>query len=67
MEDANQKEDPGTSDKNTKDADSPKTERPPDATVDFVFCSRCGHPVVATGPHVICGVCGARVCPSCGG
>ena len=66
MEDANQKEDPGTSDKNNKDIESPPTERSPDSTVDFVFCSRCGYVIVATGPSVLCPHCGARCCPTCG-
>jgi hypothetical protein len=66
MEDTNQKEDPGTSDKNNKDIESPETKRPPGGAVDLVFCSRCGHVVVATGPHVVCDSCGARCCPTCG-
>ena len=35
MEDTNQKEDPGTSDKNNKDIESPPAQKPPDNTVDF--------------------------------
>jgi len=67
MENMNQTERSGTSDENNEDVESPKAEKSPDGAVDFVFCSRCGHTIVATGPFVICGFCGARSCPSCGG
>jgi hypothetical protein len=66
MEDANQKEHSGTSDRNNKDIDSPETKRRPDGAVDFVFCSRCGHVIVASGPRVTWCSCGIRCCQSCG-
>ena len=66
MEERNQKERSEQSDKTNEDVESPKAEKSPDGTVDFVFCSRCGHPIVATGPFVTCPHCGARCCATCG-
>lgn len=66
MEDMNRKERLGTSDENNEDVESPKAEKSPDSDMDFVFCSRCGHAIVVTGPRVICPHCGSRCCPSCG-
>ncbi len=66
MEGRNQKERSGTSAENNERVESPKAEKSPGATVDFVFCSRCGHAIVATGPYVVCLQCGSRCCPSCG-
>jgi len=66
MEERNQKERSEKSDKDNEDVEPPKAEKSPDCTVGFVFCSRCGHTIVATGPYVICGFCGTRCCATCG-
>ncbi len=66
MEERTQKERSEQSDTTNEDVESPKAEKSPDCTVGFVFCGRCGHTIVATGPFVICPRCGSRVCQSCG-
>lgn len=66
MENVNRTARSRTSDENSQHGESPKAEKPRDGAVDFVFCSRCGHTIVVTGPHVICGFCGARCCATCG-